>query len=86
MGSLRGEAPHKLQFGRGLGGKGGSLPPPNIRHAAHMPSFVKIDQNLLEYVLRHPKINILRTWTSTNHQNSLIFELLDVGEMQPGAK
>ena len=57
MGSLRGGAPHKSQLGGGCG----SLAPPNIRHAAHIPSFVKIDQNMLECVLRHLKINILRT-------------------------
>ena len=45
MGSLRGGAPRE----------GGSLPPPNIRHAARIPAFARIDQNMLEYVLQHPK-------------------------------
>ena len=58
MGSLRGAEP---LINSSWGGEGGSLSPPNIRHAAHILSFVKIDQSMSEYVLRLLKINILST-------------------------
>ena len=50
-----------------MGGARRQPSPPQHTHAAIIPSFVKIDQNMLEYVIRHPKINILRTWISKNH-------------------
>ena len=74
MGSLRGEVLINSSWGEVWGGGRRQLSPlPNIRHAAHILSFVKIDQNMLEYVLRHPKISMLRTWTSENHQQIQAF-------------